>query len=121
MFETTIAFLDDKNSVWSGRPAFADAVTRAKAAVTAIDSAADKQQTPTIGMTDDKADVRNALEEKLLEVADQVSALAAKTGNHDLAARSRRWISFRRTTSCRPQSGWGMSRRHTWLHWQITA
>lgn len=46
MFDTTIDFLDANTATWSGRPAFADAVTRAKAAVAAIDSAVDKQQTP---------------------------------------------------------------------------
>jgi len=41
VFQTTIAFLDANNSVWSGRAPFADAVTRAKNGVDAIDTAAD--------------------------------------------------------------------------------
>ena len=30
MFETTLAFLDKNNNLWKNRPAFVDAVTRAK-------------------------------------------------------------------------------------------
>jgi len=41
VFQTTIAFLDANNSVWSGRAPFADALTRAKNGVDAIDTAAD--------------------------------------------------------------------------------
>jgi hypothetical protein len=41
MFETTITFLDANNSVWSGTPAFADAVPRAKSGADAINASAD--------------------------------------------------------------------------------
>lgn len=88
MFETTINFLDDNNAVWSGTTAFADAVTRAKAGTDAIDSAVDTQQTPTSGVTDDKADARDELEEQLLATADQLSALAVKNGDNDLGAKA---------------------------------
>jgi hypothetical protein len=87
MFQTTIDFLDANNSVWSATPAFADAVTRAKSGITAIDQSADTQQTPTSGVTEDKADARDDLEEKTLEVADQLSALATQTGDNDLGAK----------------------------------
>jgi hypothetical protein len=87
MFETTLNFLEDNNSVWSGTAAFADAVTRAKTGKDAINTSADSQQTPTSGVTDDKADARNDLEEKTLEIADQISAFAAKSGDNDLGAK----------------------------------
>ena len=87
MFETTLDFLDDQSAVWSGTVAFADAVTRAKSGVAAIDSAADAQQSPTSGVTDDKADIRNELEEQVLAIADQLSALAVKNGDNDLGAK----------------------------------
>ena len=86
MFDTTVAFLDDHDAIWSGTAAFADAVTRAKVGVEAIDTASDEQQTPTTGITTDKATARDALEEKTLELADQLAALAAKTQNADLGA-----------------------------------
>jgi hypothetical protein len=87
MFETTLNFLDNNNSVWSGTPAFADAVARAKTGKDEINTSADAQQTPTGGITDDKADARNDLEEKTLEIADQISAFAAKNGDNDLGAK----------------------------------
>jgi hypothetical protein len=87
MFQTTLAFLDENNSVWSGTTAFVDAVTRAKTGVEAIDTAADTQQTPTTGVTLDKAQARTDLEDQTLEIADQLAALAAKTANHNLAAK----------------------------------
>ena len=86
MFQTTVQFLDAHNAVWSGTPAFADAVTRAKAGIAEIDAAADEQETPTTGITQDKGSVRDDLEEKLLELADQLSALATKTGDATMGA-----------------------------------
>src|SRR6266849_6425061 len=86
MFQTTLAYLDSNNSVWSAITAFADAVTRAKNGLDGIDSAADTQQTPTTGVTADKAQARIDLEDKTLAVADQVSAFAAKSGDNDLGA-----------------------------------
>ena len=87
MFDTALTFLDTNNSVWSATPAFADAVTRAKTGVDEINQTADAQQTPTSGVTDDKADIRADLEERTLEIADQLSALAVKNGDNDLGAK----------------------------------
>src|SRR6266516_4087096 len=89
MFETTTKFLDDNNSVWSGTPPFADAVTRVKAGNGAIDTASDAQQKPTTGLTVDKAQLRSDLEDKTLEIADQLAALAVKNNEGDLAAQVR--------------------------------
>ena len=89
MFQTTAAFLDDNNSLWSGKPPFADAVNRAKSGIEAIDTAADKQQTPTEGIAGDKAQLRTDLQDQTLVVADQLAALAAKNKDADLAAKVR--------------------------------
>src|SRR2546422_1190721 len=88
MFDTTTAFLDNNNSVWGATPAFADALTRAKTAVEQVDSAAAQQQTPIAGVTQDKAQARSALEEKTLEIADQLSALAAANSDMVLASKA---------------------------------
>jgi hypothetical protein len=85
MFDTTAKFLDDNNSVWSGTVAFADAVTRAKAGIELVDTSADTQQKPTAGLAADKAQLRSDLEDKILEIADQLAASAAKNGQGDLA------------------------------------
>ena len=44
-------------------------------------------RSPTSGVTGDKAQARADLEEKTLEIADQLSALAVKNGDNDLAAK----------------------------------
>ena len=88
MFQTTLSFLDENNSVWSKTPAFADAVTRAKTGLTAIQDAAQAQESPTSGVTQDKAQMRADFEESLLAIADQLSAFAAKQGDHDLGAKA---------------------------------
>ena len=86
MFETTLAYLDTNNPLWSGRAALAAAVTEAKNGVTAIRTAAAQQESPTSGITDEKEQARTDLEDKTLKIADQVAALAAKNGNANLAA-----------------------------------
>lgn len=86
MFETTIAFLDKNNNTWKNGPAFVDAHGRAKAGTAAIRTKTGKQQTPTEGVTGDKAQIRDDLEEKLLVIGDAIAAFAAKAGNNDLAA-----------------------------------
>ena len=85
MFETTNGVLDDNNALWSAIPAFADAVTRAESGTGAIRDKAG-EQAPT-GDAAVKAAARLDLEEKGLHIADQLAALAARTGDHDLAAK----------------------------------
>lgn len=88
MFETTLAFLDkNKDAMWKGKPAFEDAVTRARAGTTEIRSRSGKQQSPTEGVTGDKEQVRDDLEEKLSVAADAIAAFAEKSKNADLAAK----------------------------------
>ena len=50
-----------------------------------IGEKAGKQQAPTTGAALDKGQVRTSFEEKILEVADQLSALAEKNKNANLA------------------------------------
>jgi len=87
MFETTLALLDQNNSIWSGRDAFAEAVTRARLGTNDIRGKTGRQLSPTAGVTGDKAQARNDLEEKMMEVGSQVAAFAAKGNDHDLAAK----------------------------------
>jgi hypothetical protein len=86
MFETTLVILDKNNNAWKGGVAFSDAVTRAKNGTTAIRTKTGKQQAPTEGVTGEKAQVRDDLEEKLLVTAGAISAFAAKNANPDLGA-----------------------------------
>lgn len=87
MFETTVAFLDKNNGTWKNTPAFVDAVARAKIGTAQIRSRSGKQQSPTEGVTGDKEQLRDILEDKLSVVADAIAAFAEKTKNADLAAK----------------------------------
>jgi hypothetical protein len=87
MFQTTFSFLDQNDPVWSSTVAFVDAVTRGKAGLSAITDSARAQESPTGGVTGDKVQARTDLEESLLAIADQLSAFAAKQGDHDMGAK----------------------------------
>jgi vacuolar-type H+-ATPase subunit I/STV1 len=87
MFETTLAFLEKFKNIWKNRPAFLRAVTSAQAGTAEIRGRSGKQQAPTEGVTGDKEQVRDALEEKLSVVADALAALADETKNAELAAK----------------------------------
>lgn len=87
MFETTMTFLDQNNSLWSAKAAFAAAVTEAKSGVAAIRATAASQESPTTGITDEKEQARTKLEDRTQEVADQVAALAAKNADMSLASK----------------------------------
>ena len=87
MFETTLVFLETKNNIWKNRPAFLRAVTSAKAGTAEIRGRSGKQQAPTEGVTEDKEQMRDDLEEKLSVVADALAALAEETKNAELAAK----------------------------------
>src|SRR5207248_768523 len=65
---------------------FADAVTRLKNKVSAIDTAAQKQETPT-GATQGKAGARDALEDTLFLMCEALGALAHMSNDQDLLAR----------------------------------
>lgn len=86
MFETTLAILDKNKDTWKNAVAFVDAAQRAKDGTAAIRARTGVQQAPLEGATDEKAQVRDDLEEKLLVVADAIAAFAAKTANPALAA-----------------------------------
>ncbi len=85
MFETTNVVLDDQKTLWEGIPAFADAVSRVETGTAVIREKAG-EQVPT-GDAAEKAAAKLALEETMLHVADQLSALAAKTQDHLLGAK----------------------------------
>jgi len=85
MYKTTIAVLDENNAIWNPMAPFADAVTRLKNKVSAIDTAAQKQETPT-GATLDKAGAREALEDVLFLMCEALGVLAHTSNNRDLMA-----------------------------------
>ncbi len=85
MFETTNEVLDEHETLLQNIPAFVDAVTRAKTGTAAIREKTG-EQVPT-GDAAEKAAVKQELEVAMLHVADQLSALSAKTQDHLLGAK----------------------------------
>ena len=86
MFSTVSAYLDQNKTIWGGVKAMNETITEVNTRAGRIAEKAGKQQAPTTGAAQDKAQVRISFEEKILEVADQLSALAEKNKNAKLAA-----------------------------------
>ena len=86
MFDTVELYFEHNKSVWSGGKALADAVTELATGNDAIDTAEGEQQAPTTGHAEGKTNARDLLEEKTLELADQLAALAEVKGDPNLAA-----------------------------------
>jgi hypothetical protein len=87
MFETTLSILGNNERIWKDTRAFTNAVERAKTGTAALRNKMGKQQAPTGGATDEKAQLRDDLETKLLVLAGAISALAAKNSDPALAAK----------------------------------
>lgn len=85
MFKTTIGVLDENSAVWNSMAPLATAVTAFKDKVNAIDSTAQKQETPT-GATQSKAETRDALEDALFLMCEALGVLAHTTSDQNLLA-----------------------------------
>lgn len=85
MVETTVAFLNKNSSVWQYTPAFVRAVADLRKTMEAIRSEFIKQQTSSICTAAAKVQSRDVLEDSVLEIADQLSALAAEQRDMQLA------------------------------------
>lgn len=86
MFATVAAYMDKNKTLWTGIKATSDTVADMNAGIGIVATKAGKQQAPTGGAGDEKTDVRGDFEEKILEIGDQLAALASKTTNVSLAA-----------------------------------
>ena len=85
MFKTTISVLDENNSIWNAMAPLVTAVTNFKDKVSAIDSAAQRQEMPT-GATLEKAEARDALEDVLFLMCEALGALAHASKDQGLLA-----------------------------------
>ncbi len=86
MFSTVSSYMDINKAIFAGVKAVKDAVIELDANIAAITTKAGKQEAPIGGAADEKEQVRLAFEEKILEIEDQLSALAEKNKNANLAA-----------------------------------
>ena len=86
MFNTVSAYMEKNKSTWEGNKAIAATQEDLKNGAAAIAAAANKQQLPISGVVEEKEMVRHELEEKILEIAAQLSALADVNGDVNTAA-----------------------------------
>ncbi len=86
MFNTVAVYLDKNSSLWATKKPVADALTDLKAGIASIALKSGRQATPTSGSADEKTQIRADLEDKTLEVADEISAFAAASNDVALAA-----------------------------------
>lgn len=86
MCNTVSSYLGKNKPIWSGVKAMNDTVSEVDANNAALAEKVRRQQTPTTGAAEEKEQVRLDFEEKILEVADQLGALAEKNKDMNLAA-----------------------------------
>jgi hypothetical protein len=86
MFSTVDGLMDQNNSIWSVVPAINETTADFKVIIADVGESIRKQATATGGAGDEKTNVRLSFEEKILEIADQLSALAAKNNDVNLGA-----------------------------------
>jgi hypothetical protein len=86
MFKTVDQYLADHNSVWSLMAPFMAAVTQFRTMIEAIDTAAQKQETPLTGSAEDKVAARDDLEDVLFLTCEALGVLAHTGGDHELGA-----------------------------------
>jgi hypothetical protein len=86
MHGTVADYLTKNNPVWNGVKAVSDTVAALQANNSVIAAKANQQQTATDGAVATKVQAKHDLEEKILEIADQLSSLAAKNSDVNLGA-----------------------------------
>lgn len=84
MFKTVSAYLAQHNSVWSGTPLMVTAVQQFNDTIAAINLAAQKQETATMGAVQDKAAARDALEDVLFLMSEALGVLGHIASDRDL-------------------------------------
>jgi hypothetical protein len=88
MHSATATYMDQNNSIWSGNAAMSAAVAQLKANNGVIAQKRNTQETATEGVQAQAVQARHDLEDKILEIADQIYALAASTNNPSLEEQS---------------------------------
>ena len=86
MHSSVADYMAQNNALWGGVKAVADTVAALIANNKIIADKVNVQETITDGMTPLKLQTKHDLEEKILEIADQLAALAAKNNDVELGA-----------------------------------
>ena len=85
MMKTVTVYMDGQNAVWNGMAPMGTSVQRLKEKLTAIDTAAQQQETPS-GATDNKAATRDALEDVLFLACEALGVIGHTSNDHGLLA-----------------------------------
>lgn len=88
MHSTLADYMDQNKTIWNGVKAVSDTVAALVANNQVIASKADAQETATEGAAESKRQAKHDLEEKILEIADQLFSLASKNKDVTLAAQT---------------------------------
>jgi hypothetical protein len=86
MHGTVAAYMAQNSTIWSGVKAVSDTVAALTANNGIIADKANKQETATDGASPQKVQAKHDLEEKIMEIADQLSSLGAKNNDAALGA-----------------------------------
>lgn len=86
MFKTVDGYLADNNSVWNAMAPLSAAVLQFRDKLAAIDAAAQRQETPVSGASEDKAAARDALEDVLFLTCEALGMVGLTSNDHDLQA-----------------------------------
>jgi hypothetical protein len=87
MGSTVSAYMETNKTIWNSVKTVDDTMDDVNDSIADINSSAGKQQTPTTGAADAKAQVRHNYEEQILWIADQLAALAEVKGDANLAGK----------------------------------
>jgi hypothetical protein len=94
MHSTVASYMDQNQTIWTGNKAFSASVGQLNTNNSVISQKRDAQETATDGEAELKRQAQQDLEEKIIEIADQIYALAVKNNDVGLEAQSHLTLSI---------------------------
>jgi len=94
MHGTVASYMDQNQTIWTGNKAFSASIVQLNANNSVIAQKRDAQETATEGEAEVKRQAQQDLEEKIIEIADQLYALAVKNNDVSLQAQSHLTLSI---------------------------
>jgi len=94
MHSTVASYMDQNQTIWTGNKAFSASVGQLNTNNSVIAQKRDAQETATDGEAEVKRQAQQDLEEKIVEIADQIYALAVKNNDVGLQAQAHQTLSL---------------------------
>jgi hypothetical protein len=88
MHSTVASYMDQNQTIWTGNKAFSASIVQLNTNNSVIAQKRDAQETATDGEAEVKRQAQQDLEEKIVEIADQIYALAVKNNDVGLQAQA---------------------------------